>query len=53
MDDADEHHFIEGDITTSNRPVAGRDRNVLAALYSDQFPRLIATLGTNAPTRIV
>lgn len=53
MDDADEHHFIEGDITTSNPPVTGRGWKALAVLYTDQFPRLIATFGTNTPTKLV
>ena len=54
MNNTDEHYFIESDITTSNPPVAGAgwDRNALAVLNTDQFPRLIATFGTNVPTKI-
>lgn len=53
MDNTNEHYFIRGDITRSNPPVtAGWDRNALAVLYTDQFPKPIATFGTNAPTKI-
>jgi hypothetical protein len=38
LDEANEHHFIGGDMATSHEPVEGLDRDALAVLDSAQFP---------------
>jgi len=38
LDEANEHHFIGGDITMSHNPVEGSERNALAVLKATQLP---------------
>jgi hypothetical protein len=52
LDNANEHHFIGGDVAMSHHPTEGfLDRNVLAILKTVKFPRFIATSRTNVPLK--
>jgi hypothetical protein len=55
LDEANERHFIGGDIAMSNNPVRGRplDRNALAFLKTAQLPEFIVTFWKNAPPKTV